>query len=1478
MLCEGLENKPPQLANLSASSLPAAPPPPSLAPKPDIIDLPALHPYTLALLLASIPHLAALTPDPDLNPIRWQARAYPLQKKWLSRQADTLCDPGAAGEFISADFAHALGLQLSPLPVGSVARLPNGHTIPMTHSTTLTLEIDRQYKADLTVRVLPLKGVHLILGMPWLHKSSAILHATDKTVRFHHRGRDVVLQPRNPVHPPDAPDPHWHTTLPPPKPPPSLNAVRPPRASPDYRHTSLKRSEVIAFINHLSASLKSAKDHHKHELDTHQAEFDHVPSYATSTPSIYSFNTSDILEFSPAPRFEQALSSLFLSDPEYEDYGVLYVSGTPDNPLISDRPIPPTTPYSPPPLDEGCVPIYSVNNPIIYSVANPPKTPMSTLPSKSVLSLPSYLDKIQSRLDSYSPTLRGNFEKVLFPFSSSVFPDPPVLKLGPKRPEDLKILEEPNSSPVWKKVYRLSPPQITELKSQLAKMLEAGIIRPSSSPYGAPVLFANKKDGGLRLCIDYRALNNQTIKDRFPIPHAEDLFDKLGNSKVFSKMDLFSGFWQLRIHEDSIDKTAFRTPFGHYEWLGMPMGLANSPSVFQRLVTRLLGHLPFVEVFIDDVLVHSPDHITHLTHLQQVFKILESNSLTAKLTKCEFFAPTVEFLGHVVSTEGISVDPSKTDAIRKWPYPNDVHELRSFLGLANYYRRYVENYAEICLPMFPLLAKDTPFVWTETHSLAFNTLKHKLTTAPVLKPFNPSLDPILVTDASKFALGATLMQDDGSGPRPIAFYSRKFIPAEINYTTREQELLAIKDALIVWRHYLAGMPITIHTDHESLKYILTQPTESLNPRLARWQERLADFNFQRILHIKGKDNVVADALSRRPDLALLLDSFSLPLSSIFLPSPDLSHLSPTTLVNLHNMTTITSDTLTELITAQRTDPFCTSTSNLVRTYPLDHVIHSRFGLTPNQTLVWKAKGLERIVVPPSHRPLLLAEAHDAKVSGHHGVDKTYKRLAELYYWPTLYRDVHDYVTSCENCQQFKPTNYAQAGTSHPVPIPDLPWTTLGIDFVGPMPMSKSGNNFLITFTDYTTRALRCVPIRSDDLNNFTGKDLASVYFNYVFRYHGLASVVHTDRGSTFTSEFWHELMTLCGTKLKISTAYHPETQGLTEVANRAILRTLKQYLSNLYENWDEHIIPAEFAYNSSTQSSLGCTPFEALYGFNPRSPQTLDAHTHLSPSQSSHYLNVIRARVDAARDHLYNSQIKLADALNKHRTPASHAVGDQVWLSTENLTLPYPTKFTPRYLGPFVVTEVKTNACTLQLPPSLSKIHPTFNFRLLKPYVPRDPSLGPPQSSQPPPLWSDDSGRYYRMEAIVAEDVWRGQPRYYIKWDGYPPSFNTTATHAFLSKEPGGPTFIEQWRARNAAIPTPAAHDRAAAHRKRGPTARSALQPLPPPPPPLPAPPPPAPPPPPPPPLPAPPLPLPPNAPPSPPRSRSGRALRAPPP
>jgi predicted aspartyl protease len=480
------------------------------------------------------------------------------------------------------------------------------------------------------------------------------------------------------------------------------------------------------------------------------------------------------------------------------------------------------------------------------------------------------IDVLRAKLDHVETATRDKFLSMLQNYTDSVFADQEYCSVEAALSRDVEheINEIPHQPHPCGGIYRLSPPMLDELRRQLKALLAGGLIRPSMSPYGAPVLFARKKGGDWRMCIDYRALNKITIKDKFPLPRAEDLFDQLKGAKYFSKLDLKWGYHQIKMRAEDINKTAFRSQKGSYEWLCMPFGLQNAPATFQRFVQGLFQHVLgiYVCVYMDDILVFSKTQEEHVEHVRCVLDILKENKLLAKMSKCEFFAKEVEYLGHVVSEHGVSVDPAKVKAIRDWPELRTKTEVRSFLGLANYYRRFIQNFSALTAPLSALVHDDAPdpILWTPTHSALFAEIKNKLTHAPVLRTFDPDLRCMVVTDASSSheAIGAVLMQDDGNGPRPIEFFSRKMAGAETRYPTREQELLAIKEALKHWRHYLLGVSFDIYSDHESLKYLQTQ--KDLSGKLLRWLDFIQMFDFGDIKYLPGKKNPVGDALSRPP--------------------------------------------------------------------------------------------------------------------------------------------------------------------------------------------------------------------------------------------------------------------------------------------------------------------------------------------------------------------------------------------------------------------------------------------------------------------------------------------------------------------------------------------------------------------------------------------------------------------------------------
>ena len=459
-----------------------------------------------------------------------------------------------------------------------------------------------------------------------------------------------------------------------------------------------------------------------------------------------------------------------------------------------------------------------------------------------------------------------------------------------------------------------------------------------------------KKDGSKRLCIDYRGLNDITIKNVYPLPRVDDLFNTLNGATVFSKIDLRSGYHQVRIHPEDIPKTAFNTRYGHFEFLVLPFGLTNAPATFMSLMQSIFQPYldEFVIIFLDDILIYSRDPAQHHRHLRIVLDLLRKHNLFAKLSKCDFFKREISFLGHVITADGVSMSKDKVEAINNWPVPSSVTELRQFLGLAGYYRNFVSGFSSICSPLHQLLHKTQPYIWTNEQQQSFDALKRAITSAPVLiLPKRDDVRPFTIsTDASGFAVGASLMQDQGKGLQPLAFMSKKMLDAECNYPVHEQELLAIVCALKEWEHLVSGREIIVLTDHDSLKYLKSQP--KLTHRQQRWQEFLSRFNIK-IHFTPGSTNVVADALSRRPDL------------------------------KQHAITSMTSihinDIIDEIRKLSSTD---SQYQKLLNSKPLPH----RY--TINNGLLYCNK---RIVIPNDSalRTRLLVEAHDTPLSGHLGI-------------------------------------------------------------------------------------------------------------------------------------------------------------------------------------------------------------------------------------------------------------------------------------------------------------------------------------------------------------------------------------------------------------------------------------------------------------------------------------------------------------
>ena len=449
-----------------------------------------------------------------------------------------------------------------------------------------------------------------------------------------------------------------------------------------------------------------------------------------------------------------------------------------------------------------------------------------------------------------------------------VFPDKLPAELPPMRGVEHGIELKPGSRPPPARPLRQqSSKDAAVINEFLQKGVAAGQLRVSHSPYGSMLVIVKKKDGTPRVCVDYRALNDLTIKNKYPLPLMDELFDRVQGSRCFSTIDLRDGFYQIRLAEADIEKTAFRTAFGSYEYTVLPMGLCNAPGSFMQLMNDTFRDLlnKSVLCFLDDILIFSKTREEHLAHVREVLERLRKHKLYGKLSKCHFLEKEVGFLGHRLGADGLAVAPEKVTAVREWPLPRNAHEVRSFLGLAGFYRKFVKDFSKLALPLTELTHEKCVWKWGPVEQAAFDALKAALCSAPVLLLPDPSLPFVLNTDACQYAIGATLQQDHGNGLQPVAYRSKKLSPAERNYDTREKEFMALFDACSYWRHYLhSEQPFTLRTDHESLKYCKTMP--NLTGRMARWMEKMADFDYK-LEYIPGEKNVVADALSRRSDLA-----------------------------------------------------------------------------------------------------------------------------------------------------------------------------------------------------------------------------------------------------------------------------------------------------------------------------------------------------------------------------------------------------------------------------------------------------------------------------------------------------------------------------------------------------------------------------------------------------------------------------------
>ncbi|KAJ9544953.1 hypothetical protein OSB04_024660 [Centaurea solstitialis] len=768
--------------------------------------------------------------------------------------------------------------------------------------------------------------------------------------------------------------------------------------------------------------------------------------------------------------------------------------------------------------------------------------------------------------------------------------------IPPDRQVKFRIDLISGAAPIDRTPYRLAPTEMTKLMNQLQELLDKGFIRPSTSPWGAPVLFVKKKDGSMRMCIDYRELNKVTIKNKYPLPRIDDLFDQLQGASYFSKIDLRSGYHQLKVHEEDVPKTAFRTRYGHYEFLVMPFGLTNAPAAFMDMMNRVCRSMldKSVIVFIDDILVYSKSESDHVKHLREMLETLRKERLYAKFSKCEFWLRKVQFLGHTISCDGVSVDPSKIEAIQNWEQPKNASEVRSFLGLAGYYRRFIRDFSKIGVPLTSLTRKDVQFEWSQAQESAFQALKCCLTDAPVLALPEGSDDFVVYSDASKLGLGCVLMQRG----KVIAYASRQLKDYEKIYPTHDLELAAVVFALKLWRHYLYGTKCQLFTDHKSLKYIFSRQT--LNMRQQRAMELIKDYDCE-ILYHPGKANVVADALSRK----VYTNSTCYAITHMSVKS-----------------------TLSDDIHKWQTEAL-----------KMEHVKTERIGGYV-QWLTEDSQGLkvfqDRVWVPKlgGLRKVIMFEAHKSRMSVHPGSTKMYHDLRSEYWWSGMKRDIGQYVKQCVTCSQVKAEHQKPYGSLQPLEVPVWKWEEITMDLVTKLPKTSHQHDSIWVIVDRLTKSAHFLPVRE----SYSMDKWAQIYIDEIIARHGVPLKVVSDRDSRFTSKFWAGLQRELGTRVALSTAYHPQTDGQSERTIQTLEDMLRACILEFGGSWDMHLPLVEFSYNNSYHSTIGMAPFEALYGRKCRTPlcwRETGEKVLAGPElvQITHdKIQVIRERMRAAQD------------------------------------------------------------------------------------------------------------------------------------------------------------------------------------------------------------------------------------------------------
>jgi hypothetical protein len=809
-------------------------------------------------------------------------------------------------------------------------------------------------------------------------------------------------------------------------------------------------------------------------------------------------------------------------------------------------------------------------------------------------------------------------------------------------------IELTTTQPISCRPRRHSDVENEEIREIVSELIRNGIVKESNSPYSSQVSLVTKKGNGKRLVVDYRALNKITIKDNYPLPLIEDLVNRLAGYKYYIILDLFSGYYQIPMSEESIPYTSFVTQDGQYEFLRMPFGLCNAPAVFQRMINTALGQLRFTKVcvYMDDILIPGKTPQDCLAVLQEVLQILRVNGLTLKLSKCHFLKTEIEYLGYIISESKVQPSNYKVAAVEKFPIPQNIHQVRQFLGLTGYFRKFVQGYANKAKPLSLLLHKDSEWRWGAEQEASFNFLKESLIRKPILTIFNPKLPIKLYTDASRLGIGGILIQSENGKEKVVAYYSRQTSIAEQKYHSFELETLAIVASIQRFRRFLLGRPFTVITDCNSVKNTFSK--KEVNARIASWVLQLGEYDLT-IVHKSSQQMQHVDALSRNPQVS--------------------EQSVRVAMISAEDW----------LFAAQQSDRSITEIRQILESGDRkgNKSIFNDYILKTGRVYRITPFGL-RWVVPKYCRFQILKLSHDDV--GHFGFDKTFELINEKYWFPKMRRFTKKYVDNCLNCLYLKSNSSQKSGFLHPIKKIPKPFHTIHIDHLGPFIRSKSGKTQVFTVIDAFTKFIFLYAVKS------TKAMYAIQCLKEIIKNFGVPHRIISDQGSAFTSKEFRNFTAKYSITHHFNAVALPKGNGQVERYNKVVLHSLSTMGANTDDKrWDDNLINVQLGINGTFNKAIGATPSEALMGYR------VVCHGLLDAGESSMVdVTEIRDRMVKGAER-YQAEMKRR--YDEARLPSKvYAVGDFVLLRiTSNVATGQSHKLLPKWRGPFKVTRVLGN-------------------------------------------------------------------------------------------------------------------------------------------------------------------------------------------